>query len=309
MKDDRTSRILLIFHFFYHCREVELQEIIAYLQFQRISASQKTISRDIQFLKQAGLVQARYSRKYKAYVPLKGNKHFVPEDEEYHLLGLPKDHAKKLYMEKVIRLCTLMTKMIMKGVENPIDWYRDRYPMLSDRTRQRDFQQLKKIGYKISYVPENEVDTGRYCYFYPDRVYDELDFYRPWVWLLHFLDAVDSSHMPESAKLIWQSLKNGTYHRHGTFTKREVSRILDMRIVEEQSGMGVSFICDNGMEYRFATIDEDYSDYRTPEELLQAATEYAQKHDAKTTLNFVNAYAVQYYEQELSNGTQCYSKK
>ena len=144
------------------------------------------------------------------------------------------------------------------------------------------------------------MDTGRYCYSYPDHVYDELDFYRPWAWLLHFLDAVDSSHMPESAKLILQSLKNGTYHRHGTFTKREVSKILDMRIVEEQNGMGVSFICDNGMEYRFATIDEDYSDYRTPEELLRVATEYVQKHDAKTTLNFINAYAVQYYEHELN---------
>lgn len=299
MKDDRTSRILLIFHFFYHCREVELQEITAYLQFQRISASQRTISRDIQFLKQAGLVRAKYSRKYKAYVPLKGNKNFVPENEAYHLLRLPEDHAKKLYMEKVIRLCTLMTKMIMKGVENPIDWYRDRYPMLSDRTRQRDFRQLKKIGYKISYVPKNEVDTGQYCYSYSDRVYDELDFYRPWAWLLHFLDAVDSSHMPESAKLIRQSLADGTYRRHGTFTKREVSGILDMRIVEEQSGMGVSFICDNGMEYRFASIDEDCSDYRAPKELLKMATEYAQKHDAKTTLNFVNAHAVQYYEQEL----------
>lgn len=148
MKDDRTSRILLIFHLFYHCREVEFQEIIAYLQFQRISASQKTVSRDIQFLKQAGLVRARYSRKYKAYVPLKGNKSFVPENEAYHLLGLPEDHAKKLYMEKVIRLCTLMTKMIMEKVENPIGWYRDGYPMLSDRTRQRDFLQLKKLVIK-----------------------------------------------------------------------------------------------------------------------------------------------------------------
>ena len=114
--------------------------------------------------------------------------------------------------------------------------------------------------------------------------------------LLCFLDSVDSPHMPESAKLIRQSLVDGTYQRRGNFTKREVSEILDIRIVEEQNGTGVSFICDNGVEYRFAANDESHSDYDTTQKLLQAAIEYSQIHDAKSTLNFISRQSVQYYE-------------
>lgn len=136
MQDCRTNRILLLFHLFYHCSEVQFQDLNEYLLFKNISASQRTISRDIQFLKQAGLVQARYSKKDAAYLPLEEDGYFVPENGIYTPLNLPEDRAKKLYMEKIVRLCTLMTEMIMKEVENPISWYRDRYsgyPTVQDR--------------------------------------------------------------------------------------------------------------------------------------------------------------------------------
>ncbi len=120
--------------------------------------------------------------------------------------------------------------------------------------------------------------------------------------LLIFLNSVDSLHMPESAKLIRQSLENGTYRRRGNFTKREISEILDIRIVEEQNGTGVSFICDNGVEYRFAPCDKNHSVYDTQQKLLQAAIEYSQNHDAKTTLNFISRQSVQYYEGILRKG-------
>ena len=120
--------------------------------------------------------------------------------------------------------------------------------------------------------------------------------------LLRFLKSVDSLHMPESAKLIRQSLTDGTYRRRANFTKREVSEILDIRIVEEQNGTGVCFICDNGVEYRFAPYDENHSAYDTPEKLLQTAIEYSQNHDAKTTLNFISKQSVQYYESVLRKG-------
>lgn len=117
--------------------------------------------------------------------------------------------------------------------------------------------------------------------------------------LLYFLNSVDSSHMPESAKLIRQSLADGTYRRRGNFTKREVSEILDIRIVEEQNGTGVSFICNNGVEYRFAPYDENHSVYDTPQKLLQAAIEYSKNHDTRATLNYISGQSVQYYEGNL----------
>lgn len=117
--------------------------------------------------------------------------------------------------------------------------------------------------------------------------------------LLYFLNSVDSSHMPESAKLIRQSLADGTYRRRGNYTKREVSEILDIRIVEEQNGTGVSFTCDNGVEYRFAPYDKNHSAYDTPEKLLQTAIEYSQNHDAKSTLHYISGQSAQYYENVL----------
>lgn len=63
--------------------------------------------------------------------------------------------------------------------EEPIAWYRERYPDLSDRTRQRDFQELSKIGYRIGYNPLHDPDRdwdpnyepGWYCEF-PTGAYD-----------------------------------------------------------------------------------------------------------------------------------------
>ena len=122
--------------------------------------------------------------------------------------------------------------------------------------------------------------------------------------LLNFLNNADRTHMPESAKLIMQSLKDGTYRRHRKFTKWEVSEIIDIRIVEEKAGTGVSFVCDNGMEYRFAVFDENHTDYYTPQKLMQAAIEYSKEHDAKTTLNFVRHEAAQYYESAVTGNIE-----
>ena len=167
MKYNKTQRILLLFHLFYYCQEVSIPEIIDYFSLEDISVSLKTFSRDILLLKNAGLVQVKYSKKDKAYIPLEVEKRFVPLDGKYLTPNLPDNKSQRLYMEKIIRLCTLMTDMIMYEVENPIDWYRKRYPKLSDRTRQRDFKQLREIGYKVSYAPADEEGPGLYCYEYP----------------------------------------------------------------------------------------------------------------------------------------------
>lgn len=171
MKDCRTNRLLLLFDLFYSYREVEMIEITNYLSAYDLMVSHRTIGRDIRFLKQAGLMRGRYSRKYKAYEPLKTEDYFVPRNGKYLSPVLPKERSKALYMEKIIRLCTLMTEMIIAEVEDPIDWYRKKYKKLSDRTRQRDFKQLREIGYKVVYAAADELGPGKYGYVYPGKYF------------------------------------------------------------------------------------------------------------------------------------------
>ena len=166
MERGRTKRILQLFHLFYYCKEVSIEEITRGCSKDK-SVSLKTYSRDIQLLKDAGLVQARYSKKDKAYIPLDANKGFVHSEGKYLTPKLPESRLQRLYMEKIIRLCTLMTQVIMCEVENPITWYRERYPDLSDRTRQRDFKQLREVGYSVLYEGADEEGPGVFWYNYP----------------------------------------------------------------------------------------------------------------------------------------------
>ena len=61
----KTSRLLVVFHLFQHCQEVSFKEIT-----DMLPVSQKTVYRDIQALKQAGVLQIRYSKRQEAFVPV-----------------------------------------------------------------------------------------------------------------------------------------------------------------------------------------------------------------------------------------------
>ena len=151
--------ILILYEIFYYCEIISFNYIREYISEEE--ASKKTIQRYIRFLEDAGLIQAKYSKAQRAYIPI-GN-------GENHLPKLPDEKPKRLYMEKIIRLCTLMTDVAMKALENPVAWYRERYPNLSDRTRLRDFRQLREIGYVIEYLPADEDGPAGYYYSYPGR--------------------------------------------------------------------------------------------------------------------------------------------
>jgi len=160
MTSTRTSRILVAFHCFYYCEEVSMRALT-----NNNTVSRKTALRDVRLLKDAGLIQGvKYCRKYDSFIPTDSDSHRFVRDFSPKW---PEGRAQKLYMEKIIRLCTLMTEMVMCEVENPIEWYRKRYPELSERTRQRDFIELKKIDYNFSYEPEDEDGPAGYYYDYP----------------------------------------------------------------------------------------------------------------------------------------------
>ena len=159
----KTSRLLVVFHLFQHCREVSFKEIT-----DMLPVSQKTAYRDIRLQRQAGVLQIRFVKSQEA---------FVTVNLEFTQPKLPENQTQKLYLEKIRRLCTLMAQI--EEAEDPIAWYRTKYPHLSDRTRQRDFKELGKIGYQIHYNPVYNPDQdwdpnytpGWYCDF-PNGAYD-----------------------------------------------------------------------------------------------------------------------------------------
>lgn len=166
MENARTRRILNLFHIFYCCEfTVSYHAIRDYIS--ENEAGKKTIQRYIRFLEEAGLIRTRYSKSQRAYIPV--NQRFVPYDGQFYLAKLPDSKSKRLYMERIIRLCTIMIQVVRSEEEDPVAWYRERYPELSDRTRQRDFRQLAEAGYKIIYFPgDEEVPVGYYYEYWDD---------------------------------------------------------------------------------------------------------------------------------------------
>lgn len=158
---NKTNRLLMIFHVFYYCQTASFGAIREYIPADK--ASDRTIIRDIGFLKQAGLINAKYSQKNREYECPDGVC-MVPMDGNYQPLEWPEGRNQRVYMEKIIRLCTLMTGMVMKRVKDPVEWYRERYPQLSERTRVRDFDVLWEVDYRVWCDRKN----GKYYYHFPD---------------------------------------------------------------------------------------------------------------------------------------------
>lgn len=154
---DKISRQLILFHIFFCCRVVEWIEIT-----NLIEASRKTILRDIKDLKNAGLINIRYSSRQKGYV------HVDDENVCPFLAPTYGDNKKEnMYLDKLIRLATIMMGL-RDHIEYPFydpraenqetcsSWYKKQFPGTSTRTMQRDFKQLNKIGYYIWYEREEK---------------------------------------------------------------------------------------------------------------------------------------------------------
>lgn len=90
--------------------------------------------------------------------------------------------------EKLRRLCTLMQELYeFEYEEKPlhIEIYKKLFPNVSDKTRQRDFKNLKEIGYIVrrDYEYFADEDKEKLCYSLevPNGTYSLLTFHeREW---------------------------------------------------------------------------------------------------------------------------------
>jgi predicted DNA-binding transcriptional regulator YafY len=156
----KVSRQLLILHIFLCSRIIEITEITSL-----IKVSNKTILRDIRELQNAGLLNIKFSKKEKGYI------HIDDDNRCPFTRPISSDSkSKKLLFDKLIRLATIMIGLRghtelpyydnqFKNQETCGNWYRKRFPNVSDRTMQRDFEELNKIGYTIRYDRSEKYHT------------------------------------------------------------------------------------------------------------------------------------------------------
>lgn len=155
----KTQRILSIYHLFTNCEEVTMQELDSVL-----TASHKTISRDIALLKSAG-VKICYSSQRKA---------FILPDCERGIPDFPEGKSNTRFLEKIIRLITMMDEVPEKDCDI---WYVETFPWISRRTMLRDFAVLSSIGYNIYYDYDFDMDyegdtpPKRYLFSEPEGTY------------------------------------------------------------------------------------------------------------------------------------------
>ena len=150
----KISRLLSVYHLFLYCKEVSLQEFS--LSF---GVGQRTAVRDIRLLRQAGVLKARYDRTAQAFLPV--SLELFPMEEQ-------ENRTRQKYLERLRRLCVLMRRMTEEsGGISKVDLYREVFPGISDRTRQRDFKELEKLGYSAWYDREFEDEPGQWYYEIP----------------------------------------------------------------------------------------------------------------------------------------------
>ena len=141
-----TDRQLLLYDIFRCCEQVSYEEIIV-----RLPVGKKMIQRDVGTLTDAGLICVKYSRKAKAYID-SGQQPVFCEDAK---------GKRYTHLKKIKRIATLMTEL--ETDENSCyeddgdDYnsckkcYYELVPDANEKMRQRDFAQLNRIGYRISY--------------------------------------------------------------------------------------------------------------------------------------------------------------
>ena len=155
----KISRILSVYYLLLQCEEVSWQD------FAPLSHCKKTIQRDIALICQAGAASIRFDRARKAYM--------MP-DKTLREPVCVENKAQTRQIQKLHRLLRALREMPEEDCDV---WYRNTFPEVSNRTMQRDFAELNKLGFEIRYVRDllelgydsgEEHPPGRYLSGYLD---------------------------------------------------------------------------------------------------------------------------------------------
>lgn len=138
-KYTKTERQLLLYEIIYTSQMIELEDVM-----KRLDANRKMIMRDITDLTDAGLIKLRYSRKDKAYL----------KEIRTGILNEQEGTRRYQYLKKLIRLAQFMEELSGADIDNDFEYncrtrYEELFPDVSERTRMRDYQTMKNIGYEI----------------------------------------------------------------------------------------------------------------------------------------------------------------
>lgn len=147
-------------------RQLRLYELVcgyAITSFEAIAEvfpdmSRRMIQRDLKDLKDAGLVSVKYVRKAQGYVKEKQTPGFNEKTEPRRKAHLKRLHRigrlmRELYNED-IPLYEKKDNEAEGEVQEYVtskDSYNELFPGLSERTRQRDFEVLRRLGYQVFY--------------------------------------------------------------------------------------------------------------------------------------------------------------
>ncbi|MBQ5849803.1 MAG: hypothetical protein IIW54_03150 [Lachnospiraceae bacterium] len=154
----KTERQLLLYEIIYTSQMIELEDVM-----KRLDANRKTIMRDIIDLTDAGLANLKYSRKEKAYI----------KEIPTGILNEPEGTRRHQYLKKIIRLTQFMVELSEASCDIDYEYncrtrYEELFPNVSERTRMRDYQTIKNIGYEIRWdeYEQRHIVTG---YLYQTR--------------------------------------------------------------------------------------------------------------------------------------------
>ena len=151
----KFSRQLMFFAKFYTAfGGIELDDIKAIIP----NINQRTLNRDLDDLKHAGLIDIAYNRKEKSYIRKSGGRFHCP----YLPVQYAANAARNKHLDKLIRHVKFMEWALDNtepSKESYTGWYKKEFPSLSERTMKRDVQELEKIGIYICHEYLEEFDT------------------------------------------------------------------------------------------------------------------------------------------------------
>ena len=152
---NKFSRQLMVFAKFYTAfGGIELDDIKTIVP----NINQRTLNRDLDDLKRAGLIDIAYDRKEKSYIRKSGGRFYCP----YLPVQYMANAARNMHLDKLIRLVKFMEWTLgntAPSKESYTSWYKKAFPGLSERTMKRDVRELEKIGIYICHEYLEEFDT------------------------------------------------------------------------------------------------------------------------------------------------------